>query len=213
MTDPRLGRLLRHDEQSKNYPARAADSLRTVWHRRYGRVLDQGQVGSCTGNAAVTNLMTAPLHKTGRALHEADAIAVYSLATEIDDMNGSYPPDDTGSSGLAAAKACVRKGYATGYDHAFGLDHCLAALVLSPVMVGTNWYESMFTPAADGTLTVAGKVAGGHEYALTGIDVRRQRVRVNNSWGSSWGVRGCAWLSFTDLGRLLAEQGDVTVLR
>jgi len=209
-TDARLARHVEHDERSRNYPARTAP-LRTVHHRHYGRVLDQGSTGSCTGNALVDCLMTTPLHKTGRVLTEGDAVKVYSLATQLDSIPGQYPPTDTGSSGLSACKAAVKLGLISGYRHAFGLDDCLAALVLSPVMIGINWYESMFTPDADGLLTVSGKVAGGHEVALVGLDVRKRLVTVQNSWGPSWGKHGRAYLSFDDLGRLLAEQGDVTV--
>lgn len=210
-TDPRLGRHVEHDERSRNFPA-PGGKLTSVNHRHYGRVLDQGQLASCTGNAMVDCLMTGPLRVKGRILHEADAVKVYELATTLDSIPGAYPPSDTGSSGLAAAKACVKLGLASSYSHAFGLDACLAALVLSPVAIGVPWYESMFTPDSTGTLHVAGKVAGGHEVTLIGLDAKRERVRVLNSWGASWGEHGRAWLSFADLGRLLSESGDVTVL-
>ena len=156
-------------------------------------------------------LNTAPFKRRGRVLVEADAVALYSRATVLDGFPGEYPPDDTGSSGLAVAKAAVERGFVSAYNHAFGLDHALAALVLSPVIVGTNWYESMFTPDASGFVRPSGAIAGGHEYALIGLDPVKSRVTAINSWGPGWGNQGRFFLSFADLGRLLDESGDVVV--
>ena len=37
-------------------------------------------------------------------------------------------------------------------------------------------------------------------------------VWFDNSWGTSWGLAGRFYLTFNDLGTLLNQQGDVTVL-
>jgi hypothetical protein len=137
---------------------------------------------------------------------------LYHNATVLDGYPGTWPPTDTGSSGLAVAKASVKAGYVTGYTHAFGLDQCLAALVLAPVIVGTNWHQDMFTPDASGYLHPTGTVVGGHEYALVGLDVKRARVTMLNSWSASWGRNGRAYITFDDLGTLLADSGDVVSL-
>jgi C1A family cysteine protease len=70
----------------------------------------------------------------------------------------------------------------------------------------------MFRPGSDGTVTVAGQVAGGHEVCLVGLDVERRDVLAVNSWGPGWGVGGFFRLRWEDLDRLLREQGDATVL-
>lgn len=67
----RLGRHVAHDPRSRNYPAELASEIRTVHHRHYG-ILDQKSLGSCTGNAMVGAMMTAPLHVTGQTLTETD---------------------------------------------------------------------------------------------------------------------------------------------
>lgn len=103
-----LGRHVEHDPRSRDYPfeVAAATPLRKTLWRRYGRVLDQGQLGSCTGNAIVGALNTLPLRKTGAAaLTEKDAVSIYGSATAIDSIPGQYPPTDTGSSGLAVCKS------------------------------------------------------------------------------------------------------------
>lgn len=138
-------------------------------------------------------------------------MSLYSLATELDDLPGTYPPDDEGSSGLGVAKAGVRQGYLSSYTHAFGMDHLLAALQFSPAIVGTEWLEDMFTPDAHGYLRVSGKSAGGHEYLVLGANLSGRYVTVLNSWGAGWGVNGRARVRFDDFAALLAADGDVTV--
>jgi hypothetical protein len=207
----RLGRHVHHDPRSRNYPAAMASSLKSVAHRHYGPILDQGQLGSCTGNALTQALMCAPLHKPGRILTEADAVALYSRATELDPIPGHYPPTDTGSDGLDVCKAAVEKGYLSAYHHAFGLDQALAALVLSPVIIGIDWLTGCDQPDSNGLIRYAGTVRGGHEVCLNAINVEHKLVRALNSWGDGWGHRGAFYMTFDDLGRALARQGDVTV--
>ena len=209
---PALGRVVNHDPRSRQFPAPGSDRLRSVTHRKYGPILDQGNLGSCTGNAACAALNTAPLKKRGRTMVEDDAVRLYSRATVLDPFDGQYPPTDTGSSGLSVAKACVEEGLCSSYTHAFGLDHALAALVERPILVGTNWYSSMMQPDPSGYLHIEGDPVGGHEWCVFGIDVEHERVVAVNSWGPGWGDRGRFFLSFDALNRLLSEDGDVTVL-
>jgi hypothetical protein len=209
-----LGRHLvpTHDPRSRAFPAATAP-LVTTMHAHHGPVLDQGNLGSCTGNAAAQALDCDPLYFWGRKiLDEADAIAIYSWATHHDPFRGAYPPQDTGSDGLAVAKAARHLGLIGSYQHAFGLAHVLGALVLRPLIIGIPWTETMFQPDRDGYLHITGAVAGGHEVCLRGVDVEHQAVRLLNSWSASWGDGGEAWLRWTDLGSLLAQQGDATVL-
>jgi len=212
-----LGRHVEHDPRSMNFafPIKAPIApLRTVMHRAYGLPLDQGNLGSCTGNAMAGAKNSLPLHKTGeRILKEADALDLYSLATRLDSFTGSYPPDDTGSSGLAVAKAAKQKGLIRSYWHAFGIDQALAALQVRSVITGVNWYERMFDPTPDGFVRIGGEVAGGHEFLVRGyVKARKPYVLCFNSWGPSWGPLGGAFKLFVeDWAQLLSEQGDATI--
>lgn len=206
----RLARLLEHDPASWEFPADTA-AIQTVSWAHPGPVLDQGDVGSCTGNALADCLNTLPLYKSGAFLDERSAIAIYTWATHHDNVPGSYPKEDTGSTGLAACKAGKHLGLLSGYKHAFGVEHTLGALSLQPVMIGIPWYNGMFTPDGDGFVNVTDGVAGGHEIAVIGNDTLNQFVTLLNSWGSGWGMNGTAKLRWSDLERLLAEQGDCTV--
>lgn len=212
-----LGRHVEHDSRSRAFAVAASSSagLKTVQHASHIDVLDQGQLGSCTGNALVAALGCDPFYgavPSALALDEDLAVKLYSAATGLDSVPGTYPPEDTGSTGLAIAKAAKAAGLIAGYKHAFSLAACLTALEEAPVIVGVPWYEGMFNPAANGLVRIAGRVAGGHEFCLTGIDAERGYVRAVNSWGTGWGDQGTFLLEFGTLGRLLAEQGDATVL-
>lgn len=236
----RLGRHIHHDARSAAYPftarpeAEAIIQSRGPWPRRI-EVLDQGNLGSCTGNAGAgwvgtDNTDRAGIAEVGSALafargysptppsgpvNEAWAVDLYSAATEIDPWPDSYPPDDTGSDGVSVATVLKTWGLVAEYTHAFGgLLDVLTALQSGPVMLGCNWYDSMFDPSPAGELVIGADayVAGGHEFLLDGeLDVDLQRVWMTNSWGPGWGQAGRAWLSYGTVERLLAEDGDATI--
>lgn len=210
MTTPfPLGRRAEHDPRSASFAATATLPVTSKVWRRYGLVLDQGRLGSCTGNAAAHALNHAPLHVTGTTYHEPDAIRFYSEATLRDEWgDNTYPPTDEGSSGLGVSKAVLSEGLITGYQHAFDLDHALSALMAGPLIVGTDWYDDMFNPDAAGVVHPTGGVVGGHEYCLDGVAVASRMLRFQNSWSSLWGVGGRFYLSFADFSTLLAASGD-----
>jgi hypothetical protein len=206
-----LGRKVNHDPRSRNFPAPRATDRKPVMHRRWGQVLDQGSLGSCTGNAMAQALNMRPLHTPGtRFLKEEDAVALYQRATQLDPFPGAFPPDDTGSDGLSVCKAAAEKGLIKSYQWAFGFDHALDALQNGPVLVGLPWHNSMFTPDSDGYLHPDGNKVGGHETVLFGDDCR-DTLTVLNSWGKNWGRSGRYKLSYATFKELLADQGDVAV--
>ncbi|MEU5426826.1 C1 family peptidase [Streptomyces olivoreticuli] len=221
----RLGRHVEHDPRSRAY-ALSEDLLpgayTSVVHTVRIPVLDQGDLGSCTGNAAEALVGSDPLYDTipdtvaarptgDTGTDEQQAVALYAAASRLDGIQGQYPPTDTGSTGLAVAKATQKAGLISGYQHTFGLDATLKALSITPVIVGVNWYEGFDTPDQTGLVSISGSVRGGHEFLLYGLDTSTQTVLARNSWGTNWGASGCFTFSFDDLGRLLAEQGDATV--
>lgn len=220
----RLGRHVEHDPRSRAF-ALSEDLLPGTYssavHTINIPVLDQGQVGSCTGHAAEALAGTDPLYgaiplsiaarPTGDAgADHQQAVALYSAATRLDAIQGVYPPTDTGSTGVAVAKAAQKAGLISGYQHAFSLDAALKALSVMPLIVGVNWYEGFDRPDASGFVSISGSVRGGHEFLLYGLDGPGQRVLARNSWGTGFGLQGCFSFSFDDFGRLLGEQGDAT---
>lgn len=217
--DRRLGRHVVHHSKSLRYLAHAADprTLLSAQHRINIGMMDQENVGSCTGHAGMNMLAADAFWSAGKAAlaggePHAYAVGLYSAATVLDPWPGQYMPDDTGSDGLSIAKVLLARGLISGYLHAISLDATLTALAERPVMVGTNWTRDMFSPAPDGRLSITGPVEGGHEYILDELDVEHEIAWMRNQWGSNWGISGRAWMSWADLGRLLAADGDCTIL-
>lgn len=207
LTGKRLGRHVFHDPRSWGYPAPMAPAITSVRHERLVPIFNQGDLGSCTGNAAVGCVSTQPFNHHG---NEKEAVAVYSEATHFDRIRGVYPPDDTGSSGLAVMKALKKRNLIGSYAHAFGLKHTLQALVLRPGITGIAWREGCDRPDSHGVVRYTGGVRGGHEIELVGIDAGEKLVWFANSWGDSWGLKGYFAMSFDDYDAALADHGDAT---
>jgi hypothetical protein len=228
-SDPRLGRHVHHDSRSLDFEFAPRDAKpkgkNTFWNSNTGP-LNQGQVGSCTGNAVAqwlntrfANTVRGMTHH-GKYFTEADALKIYSLGTHLDSQPGSYPPDDTGSDGLAVAKAGIQLGYLDRYAHTFSFAAMQAALETTPAIIGTVWTKTMSKPTNGlvkvGPLTQS-NLAGGHEYLACGLDFTEEVVIFRNSWGDQDAWPGCKpggyfAIESADVQRLLAEQGDVTVL-
>ena len=212
-TDPRLNRHIEHDSRSLNYTFDTSNlSVIDVTHERLVPVFNQGQVGSCTGNAGNGVLNTSPfLPNKVFTPDEAGALNIYNLEEKMDGGIG-YPPEDNGSSGLTCAKVLFANGVISSYQHTFTLNDALKALSLYPIITGTNWTQDMFNPDPDGRVHPTGAVAGGHEYEGFKVDVENGRIWFWNSWGAQWGLNGTFYMTWLDYATLLAQNGDVTVL-
>ena len=208
----RLGRHVVHDPRSRNFAAPRAPQIISITHNATGLPLNQGELGSCTANALCGALDSAPDFVAGTPLNEDNAVQLYELETKLEGK--PYPPNDPGGSGLMVCKAAKQEGLISSYQHAFGLDHALQALVLRPVITGINWYTSFDEPdAKTGQVAIApgATVRGGHEIVADEIDAPNELVWFWNSWGTGWGMGGRFCMSFDTWGELLQERGDVTV--
>lgn len=182
----------------------------TTMHTRHCPPFNQGEVGSCTGNAAAGALMTDPLWVEGRNLTEADALNFYSQATHFSSPTGDYyPPNDVGSSGFAVAEALVQDGLIKSSQHVTDLNTALAALTLSTGIFGVSWMDTFDNPLPTGEvpLTPSSQVRGGHEIQAFGINVEEKQVWFYQSWGATWGPlgNGTFWMSFDTLDHQLSE--------
>ena len=206
----RLGRHVKHDERSRQYPA-SGGVIKTVKHGAKGLPLNQGEVGSCTAEALIGALDSEP-DLQGQPLTQEDAKRLYELETRLE--NDPYPPNDPGGTGLMVCKAAKQTGLITGYQHAFGIQHALEALVIRPVITGIPWYSSFDTPdPGTGVVAVApgATVRGGHEIVADEIDLPNELVWFWNSWGPGWGKKGRFCMKFATWDELLKQKGDVTV--
>jgi hypothetical protein len=202
------GRSLAHmvENDVKAMGATLADQ---EWERELV-ILDQGDLGSCTGNAGTGALGTQPFYDAvGRDLLPAPddataaeqfAVELYSDATKADGYPGVYPPNDTGSSGLAICKVLKRRGTIRGYRWARSPYGLLRLLQDGPVLQGMPWYNAFFQPDGDGYIDSSPSwpssgVAGGHEVEAVGVqldtgDAFNSTIIYANSWGTGWGLDG-----------------------
>lgn len=220
----RLGRHVEHDTRSlafavENMLERLLPAKTVEW-QRFSPILDQGDIGSCTGNAMAGWLGCWPHVRDAAdadAFDEDAALKLYELATRLDHVPGQYPPDDTGSSGLAVAKAAKQLGYISGYGHALSVDGLLHALQTAPVIVGVPWFQGFDRPDSSGVVKPTGTIRGGHEFLIRGYEHGQTEATsmllADNSWGSAWGVRGSFLFSVATWRVLAANQGDVTIPR
>lgn len=212
-----LARHVLHDDRSRDWDAATlvgGEQIRTVMHERMCTAWDQGQLGSCTANAALGVLMTQPFHRDGWWFNEDDAQNLYRLETRIDNRQipGSWPPDDTGSTSLWSMQALKQSKLISSYRWAFSIHTTLRLVMRGPVSVGVPWYNSMFDPD-QGVLHVDphSGVAGGHQFEVSGYDADRKAFWMWNSWGTAWGINGGAWIAQDALAWLLGQHGDVVV--
>lgn len=214
--DPRLGRQQVHDARSLQWPIHVPVD-RTTWKDRRVRIYDprpnpNQDVGCCTGAAKAMQLNGLDNSKLGQTLdYEWAKNQCYSLATRLDPWQGWFNPDtgreDTGSSGLASAKAAAQLGEGGTYRWCRTVDEVVQLIVYGWVVsVGTWWYWDMFNPV-DGVITPTGGRAGGHQYAARGYDADTDRVLIRCWWGDYRDV----WITRSDLGRLLADGGDAHI--
>jgi hypothetical protein len=212
-----LGRYISHDPRSRVYPVTVDAPIGPVLHDRFSSWLDQGELGSCTGNAGTGMLGSAPFSTTAKAAriyNESYAVKLYADATRTDDVSGYYPPMDTGSSGLAIAKVLRARGIIDRYEHAFSVRAALTALQRAPILIGSVWLSGMDQPDAHGFVQLSGSVEGGHEYFCReyepGATFDTGVLTCDNSWSKSWGDWGRFRLTVAQFGYLLKQQGDVT---
>lgn len=211
-----FGRRVEHDPRNRMFaaPGEPLTAVRDALWKRYSPIIDQGELGCCTGAAMAGWLGCAP-HATdvedARVFDIAAAHQLYSIATHLDSFPGAWPDDDTGSSGGAAAKAARKLRHISSWSWAFTTAGMLRALQSGPVLIGVSWYEGMCTPDRDSRLWDTGDVVGGHEVLIRGIQGRD--LVLSNSWGTSWGDGGEALLPLEVWERLRRQQADVTIPR
>lgn len=201
-----LGRLPSKDERDHKFLMRTLLAEEEVkrpkkktWYARW--VGDQKTTPQCVGYAWAGFLRCQPLYDG-----KPTPTVIYNGAQDNDEWEGT---DYYGSSVRGGAKFLTLTKELDSYVWAFDIETLLNWLATKgPVVFGSNWYESMFNPNGRGELIIDGRIAGGHAYLISGYNDETERVTIINSWGRSWSRNGRASLRFTDLARLLREDGE-----
>lgn len=217
MTTHGMGRRFAPDDRDRRFlmarpMGEASTVIQRCWHSH--GVMNQGDTPQCVGYSIWNWLASGPVVNIPKFTPEW----LYQEAQKEDEWPGEDYP---GTSGRAGFKVLLREGYIGEYRWAFDaptiFDHILAN---GPVVVGTNWYEAMSKPDANGFVRPGGAIAGGHEYLLIGANrehwllggnIKIPAVRIVNSWGTEWGQHGRAWLALSDLDRLMKEDGEASI--
>lgn len=215
--DRRLARLRHFDERSRQFPVRATVGPKKprsyTWECAVH--LDQGQEGACTGFSVAHELLARPCEVRGLTAKFATEKIYWQAQKDDEWEGGSYPrakPRYDGTSVIAAIKAAKKLGFIEEYRWAFGLrDLVLAVGHVGPAVLGLNWYEGMFDVASCGHLHVGGVPSGGHAILCKGVDVEERYFVLHNSWGPRWGRRGDARISWSEMERLLHEDGEAVI--
>ena len=189
-------------------------------------VVDQMALGSCVDNAIACGLKEFLMKKCGRWLHLSrlylywyaraiegttdqdsgssvrdamKAAAIWGIAPEAD-----FPYDISTFTDQPTHEADV---HAAGhklarYSRVSDLTTLKMALANNePVVLGIQVFSSLEGPecAKTGIVTMPDlgeDSVGGHGVLAVGYDDKTQRVKVRNSWGAAWGVRGYFFLPY-----------------
>ncbi len=228
MTDHALGRLPPQDQiHELKYPLQLPRTVESIertlrlpydYRPRY----DQGSEGACVGFA-----LSWAMSILNRRFY--DAFALYKEAQRVD----GWPGEDYSGTSVRAGcdvlrdrghKVLHRHAHTHDWDPAHGIIEnrwcssidqvrtCIADGV--PVVIGSNWYESMGRPVKrgrewwmpDGDL---GRVRGGHAWCVYGASDRRQAFRMTNSWGMDYPL---TLVPYSLMERLMNEDGEATVI-
>jgi hypothetical protein len=213
--------LIAHPVPSPTPPAAQA----VVWPD--AEQLDQGDTGHCVGFGCSQWENTLPIddNATNSGAHRLYyQVKGIELGHPVEDYDppGSGPSDvEDGAYVRDGMKALQANGRLTAYAAADKAADVVAWVRQhGPVVVGTDWLTGMddYNPST-GLMHATGSSRGGHCWCIVGhipagaktpegntfpTDV----VRMQNSWGAGWGLNGYAYLSTSDLDKLLASQGE-----
>lgn len=216
--DPRLTRIPFFDERSRNFPIRSVNTGKTprsyTW--RCNEWFDQGVEGACVGFALGHEAAARPSEVQGLG-YKFLVEGVYHEAQKIDPWEGgSYPgavPFYEGTSVLAGVKVMHKKGFFESYRWAFNIDDLIMGIGHNgPAVLGINWYEGMYDTDSKGFVHVSGRIMGGHAILARAVNIKKEYITLRNSWGKSWGINGDCYISFTDMDRLLREDGEAVFM-
>jgi len=206
-----LGRVFIPDERDKKYLIEDKLTLpKTILSSKYwddnGWWGNQGNTSQCVGYAWAHWIEDGPIGHDGVSPIIPPSL-IYTEAQKVDEWVGE---NYEGTSVRGAAKYLRNTNKISSYLWTYDVNVLISTILTQgPVVVGTNWYSSMFTPDRNGVIRVVGRISGGHAYVINGVDTNTKLFRIKNSWGKNWGKSGHAYISFTDMTRLIRENGEV----
>ena len=209
--EQKLGRIFIEDKRDNKYLIQDKLTIpkTTITKKEWdGNVWwgNQGNTPQCVGYAWAHWICDGPITHRG-ALPIIQPSLIYREAQKVDEWPGERY---NGTSVRGGAKYLMSSGKISSYLWAFDINTLInTVLNVGPVVVGTNWYYNMFFPNKNGLIRLSGHIAGGHAYVINGVNTVTKQFRIKNSWGKTWGVSGHAYISFSDMSRLIIERGEI----
>ena len=196
-----------------------------VWRR--GAVLDQGREGACVGHGVTGDLISAPvpvrltdanLPEGAPTTAQAMAFWLYKAAQRDDEWEGEAYSGTSVNAGMRVSRSL---GLIDGWRWAETYEDFRDSLIhVGPVVIAIPWFSGMYD-APGGLLRVSGQEVGWHCLLANGwhpsLSVngspKTEKFRVLNSWSTSWGSYGSAWIDRTELfdNLLHARGGEMVV--
>lgn len=200
-----LGARHSGDPRNADYPYRAVGVARRKRLWQEGVTLNQFDVGACVGFAWTADLLAEPVTPAKPVTaRQGNRLGrwIYNRANAIDGIDGNVDWTTV----LAGAKVMQGLGLIESYRWATNVDDIIDALLTrGPVVTLTPWLSQMGN-APKGRVVVKGRRMGvDHCVLLTGYDPDRdghESLRWRNSWGSSYGDGGSAWIKVEDFRNL-----------
>jgi hypothetical protein len=196
------------DKQMFGGPLKAPLVGRQLW--KTGEVLNQGADSSCVGFAWSQFLLSEPRPYKIKGTKPFDfATQIYKEAQKVDEFPGEEP-EYFGTTVEAGYSVLHSRGLVSDeIEWATSIGQiCQYINLYGPVVIGTNWYDSMMNMDNLGYVKPSGLLAaGGHCYLCYGFDAIAQDLLFINSWGPEWGIEGRFKMKFKDFQKLLNYGG------
>lgn len=167
-----------------------------------GKILDQGNEGACVGFGCRALLNASPFRQS----EGPTAREIYLEARIGDEFDDIAVP--SGTSVRAGLNVLKTHGLIESYVWATSIEDVLQFIAKKgPVVLGINWYG--YSTAADGRIPMHGTRVGGHCVLGFSFDRKENVLGIQNSWGYSYGIQGCGYISLADLDREMRRGGVV----
>lgn len=162
--------------------------------------LDQGETSHCVGFGMADFGINLPVFTP----YTNEAGDKFYRLCKIQDND---PDGEDGTTIRSAANVLKNEGIINAY--AFAFDMSMVKWWLrnrGPLLVGTIWTTNMMEPDSENLIYPTGDMLGGHGYLVNGI--RDNKLRIQNSWGSSWGINGAAYMLVSDFEQIFRYNGE-----